>query len=256
MCQLLGMNANTPTDVMFSFTGLATRADEHKDGFGIGFFEDKGVRVFIDHASARQSAIAELVKTYPIHSDNVIAHIRKATQGRVALENTHPFVRELWGRQWVFAHNGTVKGAKNLRLGRFQPIGTTDSERAYCYLLETLRASFPAYPRKVSDLWEAIAHTAKRIGAHGSFNFLLGDGRHLYARCATKLCHIVRCAPFGEAKLADEDVTIDFSQVTTPTDLVAIVSTVPLTTNETWVHGEPGTMWVFDGGRLRATLRA
>ena len=26
MCQLLGMNANTPTDVMFSFTGLATRA--------------------------------------------------------------------------------------------------------------------------------------------------------------------------------------------------------------------------------------
>ncbi|HRZ63248.1 MAG TPA: class II glutamine amidotransferase, partial [Rubrivivax sp.] len=23
MCQLLGMNANTPTDVMFSFTGLA-----------------------------------------------------------------------------------------------------------------------------------------------------------------------------------------------------------------------------------------
>ncbi|WP_419788634.1 class II glutamine amidotransferase, partial [Pseudomonas aeruginosa] len=31
MCQLLGMNANTPTDVMFSFTGLATRAHEHKD---------------------------------------------------------------------------------------------------------------------------------------------------------------------------------------------------------------------------------
>ena len=33
MCQLLGMNANTPTDVMFSFAGLATRAHEHKDGF-------------------------------------------------------------------------------------------------------------------------------------------------------------------------------------------------------------------------------
>ena len=31
MCQLLGMNANTPTDVMFSFAGLATRAHEHKD---------------------------------------------------------------------------------------------------------------------------------------------------------------------------------------------------------------------------------
>ena len=48
MCQLLGMNANTPTDVMFSFTGFATRAQEHKDGFGIAFFEDKGVRLFVD----------------------------------------------------------------------------------------------------------------------------------------------------------------------------------------------------------------
>ena len=71
MCQLLGMNANTPTDVMFSFTGLATRADEHKDGFGIAFFEDRGVRCFVDHHSARESPVAELVKRYPIKSDNV-----------------------------------------------------------------------------------------------------------------------------------------------------------------------------------------
>ncbi len=106
MCQLLGMNANTPTDVMFSFAGLAQRADEHKDGFGIAFFEDRGLRHFIDHHSVRVSPVAALVLSYPIKSDVVIAHIRKVTQGQVALENTHPFVRELWGRYWVFAHNG------------------------------------------------------------------------------------------------------------------------------------------------------
>ena len=50
-----------------------------------------------------------MVRHYPIKSDNVIAHIRKATQGRVALENCHPFVRELWGRYWVFAHNGDLQ---------------------------------------------------------------------------------------------------------------------------------------------------
>ena len=109
MCQLLGMNANTPTDAMFSFTGLATRADEHKDGFGIAFFEDRGLRLFVDQHSARHSPVAELVKGYPIRSDNIVAHIRKATQGRIALENTHPFMRELWGRYWVFAHNGDLK---------------------------------------------------------------------------------------------------------------------------------------------------
>ena len=59
--------------------------------------------------AARVSPLAELVQRYPIRSDNVIAHIRKATQGQVSLENTHPFVRELWGRYWVFAHNGNLK---------------------------------------------------------------------------------------------------------------------------------------------------
>jgi predicted glutamine amidotransferase len=120
MCQLLGMNANVPTDVCFSFEGLARRADEHKDGFGIAFFEDKGLRTLVDHHSARESPVAELVRRYPIKSDNVIAHIRKATQGRVALENTHPFVRELWGRYWVFAHERRLEGLQAAPARRVQ----------------------------------------------------------------------------------------------------------------------------------------
>ena len=38
MCQLFGMNCNTPTDVNFSFTGFAQRGgrtDHHSDGWGI-----------------------------------------------------------------------------------------------------------------------------------------------------------------------------------------------------------------------------
>ena len=45
MCQLLGLNANTPTDLVFSFTGFAHRAVEHKDGFGIAFFDKAGTPV-------------------------------------------------------------------------------------------------------------------------------------------------------------------------------------------------------------------
>jgi predicted glutamine amidotransferase len=44
MCQLLGMNCNTPTDVTFSFTGFAQRGgrtDHHADGWGIAFFEGR-----------------------------------------------------------------------------------------------------------------------------------------------------------------------------------------------------------------------
>ena len=37
-----------------------------------------------------------------------VAHVRKATVGAPGLQNTHPFKRVLWGRDWVFAHNGTL----------------------------------------------------------------------------------------------------------------------------------------------------
>jgi glutamine amidotransferase len=251
------MECNVPTDIAFSFTGLRCRGGKtahHGDGWGLALYEGSAARVFLEPTAAAQSPLARFVSDNPIKTMLAIGHIRKKTRGAVSLANTHPFVRELWGRHWVFAHNGTVKRARALKLGRYEPIGNTDSEHAYCYMLEALRSTFAEYPRDARDLWAAIADAAGRIGGQGSFNFLMGDGRHLYARCATKLCYLVRKAPFGCAQLSDEDVTIDFSAVTTPKDRVAIVSTVPLTANERWTHGEPGTMWVFDRGDLRATL--
>lgn len=257
MCELLGMECNVPTDIVFSFTGLRCRGGKtahHADGWGLALYEGRAARVFLEPTAAADSALARFLGDNAIKTELAIGHIRKKTRGPVSLANTHPFVRELWGRHWVFAHNGTVRGAGNLKTGRFTPIGTTDSERAYCHLMEALRASFPSYPKRPSDLFEAVAEIGGKIGRLGSFNFLLGDGRHLFARCATKLCYIVRRSPFGEARLSDEDVTVDFSTVTTPKDRVAIVSTVPLTVNETWTAGEPGTMWVFDRGALLRTL--
>jgi glutamine amidotransferase len=56
------------------------------------------------------------------------------------------------------------------------------------------------------------------------------------------------------ATLADDDFAVDFADVTTPRDRVAIVATMPLTRDETWTQGVPGNLWVFDGGALRATL--
>ncbi|MBX7196704.1 MAG: class II glutamine amidotransferase [Sandaracinaceae bacterium] len=259
MCELLGMECNVPTDIVFSFTGLRRRGGgtaHHKDGWGLALYEGKRARVFLDPEPAAKSPLAAFVAAHPIKTLLAIGHIRKKTRGPRSLSNTHPFTRELWGRDWVFAHNGTVKEAESLKLGRYAPLGSTDSERAFCHLLEGLRAGFPKGAPDARTLSDAIAQLGARIGKKGTFNFLLGDGERLYARCATKLCHLVRKAPFGQARLADEDVTIDFAPVTTTRDRVAVVSTVPLTTNETWIHGEPGHLWVFDRGKLVRTLES
>ncbi|MFN0184996.1 MAG: class II glutamine amidotransferase [Aquabacterium sp.] len=248
MCQLMGMNANTPTDVMFSFTGLAQRADEHQDGFGIAFFEDRGLRLLVDHHSARASPVAELVQRYPIRSDQVIAHIRKATQGRVALENTHPFVRELWGRYWVFAHNGDLKDFRPNLHAAFRPVGDTDSERAFCWLMQELAKSHAAVP-SVQELSRTLAELLPLPARHGSFNCLLSNGQALWSHATTRLHWIERAHPFGIARLADEDLSIDFAAHTTPADRVAVIATEPLTSDEAWSPFEPGELGVFMGGR-------
>jgi predicted glutamine amidotransferase len=45
---------------------------------------------------------------------------------------------------------------------------------------------------------------------------MLSDGTAMFAHCSTKLCYVVRQYPFDKACLADEDLSVDFSQVTTP----------------------------------------
>src|SRR5581483_8921564 len=199
MCQLLGMNCNVPTDIVFSLTGFQQRGgrtDDHGDGWGIAFFEGKGCRVFLDPSPAAHSPVAAFVRNYPIRSLNVIAHIRKATRGPIALENTHPFIRELWGRYWIFAHNGTLDHYEAPRGQRFRPVGSTDSEAAFCDLLETLERRIPGGTEDDDVVSEAIAGWASQVARCGAFNFLLSDGRRLYAHCSNRLCYIERAAPF------------------------------------------------------------
>jgi len=249
------MECNVPTDITFSFHGLAARGGKcgpHADGWGLALYEGKLARVFLEPEAAAHSALATFVREHPIKTLLAIAHVRRKTRGGVGLVNTHPFTRELWGRHFVFAHNGTVK--RQNKLGRFKPIGDTDSESAFCALLAALEHDFRDYPKSVAELANAVAHHAGRIGKGGTFNMLLGDGSQLFARCSTKLHYILRHSPFKQATLADEDLTIDFAAVTTPKDRVAVIATMPLTRDETWTQGEPNTMWVFKGGKLARTL--
>lgn len=249
MCQLLGLNANTPTDLMFSFTGFAQRAEEHKDGFGIAFFEGAGARLFVDTVSARVSPVAEMIRQYPIRSRHIIAHIRKATQGQVALENTHPFMRELWGRYWVFAHNGNLVDFHPKLHAAFRPVGQTDSERAFCWLMQELAKNHAGVPT-VADLTQTLRELAAVPARHGTFNFLLSNGQALWAHCSTRLHHVQRAHPFAAVQLQDADVTVDFSALTTAQDRVAVVVTEPLTLNEPWTAMQPGELAVFVEGQL------
>eukprot|EP00815_Leptocylindrus_aporus_P000050 CAMPEP_0116059024 /NCGR_PEP_ID=MMETSP0322-20121206/5555_1 /TAXON_ID=163516 /ORGANISM="Leptocylindrus danicus var. apora, Strain B651" /LENGTH=313 /DNA_ID=CAMNT_0003543337 /DNA_START=382 /DNA_END=1320 /DNA_ORIENTATION=+ len=275
MCQLLGMNCATPTDFMFSFKGFRQRGgitDKHSDGWGCMFFEGRGVRAFHDSAAAATSPIAEMMSNYPIKTLNMIAHIRYATTGAVALENVHPFQRELWGIVWIFCHNGDVpkfgKDRSHPWIGQiegeriYNPIGDTDSEAVFCALLNFLKARFQTLPT-MPVLYNAIEEFCKEVikgEEHTTiFNFLLGVDEHVQfayswpgarpgSSCWNGLCYTVREPPFKSASLADVDYAVDFNEVTTEKDRVAVIATSPLTNDEVWKTFERGELILFDEG--------
>ncbi|PIE47755.1 MAG: class II glutamine amidotransferase [Gammaproteobacteria bacterium] len=278
MCQLLGMNCNTPTDIGFSFSGFRQRGgntDHHTDGFGIAFFEQHngykhkqthtnghehlpnvGLRIFHDNKPSHESPVADLISHYPIKAMNVIAHIRKATQGQNCLANTHPFVREVWGEQWVFAHNGQmnaqfVKRCQRLQANgnaeHYQPVGDTDSEIAFCYLLNRLKSSFKQKPTD-HELHHFLITQCRLLAANGLFNCLLSNGNWQLAYAGSLLFYLTRQAPFGKAVLSDEDMSINFSDVTTDKDKVTIMTTIPLTDNETWQQLAVNECVIFKDG--------
>ncbi|GEN22641.1 class II glutamine amidotransferase [Halomonas cupida] len=253
MCELLGMSANVPTDICFSFTGFLTRGGgtgPHRDGWGIAFYEEGGYRDFRDPHPSVHSPIARLICDYPIKSHIVISHIRQANVGKVKLANTHPFTREMWGRPWCYAHNGQLTGWESLPLSFYRPVGSTDSEHAFCWLMGELRQRFPEPVDDCRQLWQGVHELCERLRGLGVFNLLLSDGQYLYSYCSTKLAHITRKSPFGEASLSDAEMMVNFVEHTTPNDVVSVVATEPLTDNERWVRMLPGELLVWHEGQI------
>jgi predicted glutamine amidotransferase len=150
----------------------------------------------------------------------------------------------------VFAHNGDLKGYAPRLHASFHPVGDTDSERAFCWLMQELAKAHAAVP-SVAELSATLRELVPGIAAHGTLNFMLSNGQALWAHCSTKLSYLVRQHPFRAARLADEDLSVDFAALTTPSDRVAVIVTEPLTHDEPWTQLAPGEFAVFrDGARL------
>lgn len=236
MCELFAMSASSPTDVNHSLALLRPRGGEigpHADGWGVAFYEGRAARIFKEPVPAAESRCLKFIAEYDFKSALVIAHIRRANPERVgrATANTHPFEREWNGRSWVFAHNGVLPGVQDIGLatGRFRPLGETDSEYAFCLLLNAVAAAGPL--PSANAIVETIRPWVTRIAELGVFNFVLGNGEHLFVYAHTNLHTLHRnCRQNGCARE------------------VVLFATSPLT-GEAWEKLEAGSLKVYANGR-------
>lgn len=187
MCELFAMSASAPTDVQLSLDELARHGGgtgPHRDGWGVGFVQEGDALVVREPEAASESRHMAFLRGQDVRASIVLAHIRRATQGRRLLRNTQPFARELGGRVHLFAHNGMlpdVESAVRLSTRRFLPVGDTDSEHAFCALLERMA---PLWDEGVPSLEKRLAVVeafAGRLRELGPANFLYSDGETVFA---------------------------------------------------------------------------
>jgi len=257
------MSARRPATVRMSleeFSSHGGLAGPHKDGWGIAWYEDGDLRLVKENTSAGHSACLRFIQDHPPESCTVLSHIRRATQGRPRLANCQPFQRELGGRMHVFAHNGDLDAAR-LRAARtvesFNPVGDTDSEFAFCALLERLRAPWRAAVPPIEMRLEVVRTFAQALRMLGPANFLYADGDALFVHGHRRTQRDGTMAPPGlhtlSRRCAGEPATYDVPGLAVEHDAdgdqqVTLVASVPLSSEPGWhALGEGEVLALRDG---------
>lgn len=266
MCELFCLSSRVPTVATFSLHRFAARSGGDSsvvDGWGLAFYDGSDVRLYREPEPAGNSAWLTFIGDRRIPSSIILSHLRHATEGRVSLQNTQPFMRELGGRMHVFVHNGMLPGIEALWNGtqhRSQPVGETDSEIAFCLLLERL---WPLWREGVGpcldDRLAIVTGFAAAIRGLGPANFLYSDGDAVFAHGDRRIQADGAIAPPGLWRL-HRTCSVD-SEALAPSGIVIATSpepqeltlfaSVPLS-EEPWSPLAPGELVAVKDGAARA----
>lgn len=264
MCELLGMSSDVPATLNLSLMKLAEHgglSGPHRDGWGVAYYEGPDVRLVKEAEAAADSDWVQFVRNHNLRSHIVVAHVRRATMGERSYRNTQPFVRELAGRMHLFAHNGWLAGIFDsplFRSSRFYPVGETDSEQAFCALLERM-AELWQRPGEIPSLEarrSAVSVFAQDLRRLGPANFLYSDGDTLFGhghrriQAATSrieppgLFLLQRRCHGGGAGFAAGGLSIKAADQT-----VALMASVPLS-DESWQPLREGEVIAIHKGEI------
>jgi len=258
------MSSRLPTRLTFSLEELAAHGagtGRNRDGWGAAFYQDNDVALFREPAAAGDSPLVRFLEAQGPSTTLVISHIRRATQGAVALSNTQPFMRELAGRVHVFAHNGNLPGIKRSptqAFDRHRPVGSTDSEHAFCALLERVRGlwSAAATVPPLEERLAVVSRFAADLRTLGPANFLYADGETLFAHGHRRIQVATgKIAPPGlflrscRCSQADEAVNARGVSVGPGFQEVLLIASVPLTDDD-WRPFAEGEIVAVSSGRL------
>lgn len=177
MCRVFGCVAAEPIsvrhDLLEAENPLIRQSEEHDSGWGMAVYhrsdgEEPRCMRFPEAAFADR----DFVEATELRGRIFNVHVRRATMGGLAPENTHPFCLG----PYSFCHNGTiVHWPKLLEGGVAKPHGQTDSEAFFNFLMHAFDDG---------DVRRCLRDAVRKMIERSPFsgiNFLFSDGYRLYA---------------------------------------------------------------------------
>lgn len=157
MCRIFGFRSvlfsKVHSSLVSAENALIGQSRRHPDGWGLAYYIAETPHVVKSTNTAESDELFKHLSGI-VTSQTVLAHIRKATHGKLTLLNTHPFQ---YGK-WTFAHNGNIKDFEQSRKEIASKIssdlfsyclGDTDSEMFFHLILTHLAQKInlhDAYP--------------------------------------------------------------------------------------------------------------
>jgi transglutaminase-like putative cysteine protease/predicted glutamine amidotransferase len=234
----------------------------HPDGWGLGYYPpgEPSVALLKEPAPTHASSQAEVLHRGEGFASSIfLLHLRTATWGALSDANTQPFARAWGGREWIFAHSGSLDSRPELAPDSlFEPIGATDSEVIFCDLLNRFAQ------RKWRSLGEAdpavLVDWLGTINSLGTLNIVLSDGQDVVAyadKHQSGLSTWQLLPPYEQVVVGDKDVQIDLTRRGIKSRKGVFISSRPLTLtggNATWQPLEAGSLWVIRQGALQTVV--
>jgi len=187
MSQLLSISFDAPAAPSITLGQLKKSnnlSQEILHGWGFSWYSDgsNSARVIKDPEFQLKPLQTKTLNDWKrFQSTLFLCHLRGAAK-RSSEHDTQPFSRTYAGRSWVFLHNGELTDAiyKKLDLGSnpvFEPIGKTDSEHAFCWIMNMIEKSKARSLKQLT--WQELHKLFKMINRFGTSNLMLSDGHNL-----------------------------------------------------------------------------
>jgi len=191
-------------------------ATPRPDGWGIGYYGrgEFASTVYKEATPPQSEQRPAMIKGLEKLSSNLfVLHVRDAKWGSDdSLSNTQPFSRSWRGRDWIFAHGGSMRDRLEMSGDRiFEPVGSTDSEIIFCELMN----------RIADRRWRSLGYADfgllyqwfHEFNEYGEMSCILSDGRDvvIYADKDQDLFQWNLRPPYGDFVFRDREVEVDLT---------------------------------------------